>query len=383
MPRLAALVAIFVALCSACTTANVVTVPGMKAFELSLATSADRMAVAWHGGVTGHDAIYIQWLDGQGALVDAPKPVTDGQRYAYEPDLQLATGDPLLVWYEKDPIDGHLSAWLARTDANGGQVWKQQLGSPAAQVRNPVVRVSERSASVAWIETPAGGSPAVWAARYGVDGRVELAPRIVGEASKTTWNLNATIGPDGAFYLVYDAQLDMQAKELQLLVIDGEATRAIALSSDDGFASVYPDIAINERGYAALTWFDAKDGNEEVYLAVMPLADLLSRKPPPLQRITHTEAASIGAYLAWNSAQLGLVWCDAEEGQNELYTQTFDERGNGSEVRRLSHTQLQSSIPSIRPLRAGFGIAWNEYLLTGSGAHRDVVSSEARVTIIP
>lgn len=354
----------------------------MKVFELSLATSGKDMMVAWHGGATGHDAIYVQSLGPTGRSLGAPHRVTDGQRYAYEPDLQFVDGDALLAWYEKDPATGELTAWLSRLDQRGKSIWRRQLSAKGGYARNPVVQLFGNTVMVAWIETSKGEQPAVWVARLGLDGVSQGAPRKAGVASANTWNLNAAIDGTGTFYVAYDAGLGTKVNELRLLAINAGVIRELALSPDDGFASVYPDIAISETGMAALTWFDEKDGNEEIYLAILPLTDMLSDADIPAMRVTHTPTASTGAYLAWNGQRLALVWCDVSDGQQDLFLQTYAMQEPEGPVHQLTRTTPRSSIPSIQLYAKGFAIAWNEYLSTGLDEHRKIQTSEANVMLI-
>ncbi|MGC3982559.1 MAG: hypothetical protein QM808_15025 [Steroidobacteraceae bacterium] len=354
---------------------------GMRAYELSVAGNNQQLALAWYGGTEEVDAIYLQWLTAQGKPEGAPRQITDGRRSAYEVDLQFIDQDALLVWYEKDKATGALTAYLERQRHDGQVLWRQTLNAQGGWARNPVVRVANSTIHVAWIETPTGASstePAVWTADFDAAGKPSAMPRRAAAASSNTWNLNATVNKEGTFYVAYDAKLSTRAKELQLLTITEGSIRHATLSPDDGFDSIYPDIGINDNGVVALTWFDTRDGNQEVYLSVGSLAELLSSNSLHPQRITHTPANSIGAYLAWNGARLALVWCDAQPGQQELYARFFNVRGQGiSDVQRLTHTATQSSIPSIRAGQQGFWVAWNEYRLEGEGAHAHIVSSTA------
>lgn len=115
----------------------------------------------------------------------------------------------------------------------------------------------------------------------------------------------------------------------------------------------------------------------------MPIADLLAGSLAPGKRITHTPASSIGADLAWNEDRLALVWCDAIDGQQDLYFQKFVEGVPENAVQRLTRTATQSSIPSIRAFGQGFAAAWNEYQAVGEGTHREILTSEARVALLP
>ena len=107
------------------------------------------------------------------------------------------------------------------------------------------------------------------------------------------------------------------------------------LTSDDGQESKYPDVAI-QGGDAAMTWFDARDGNTEVYLFAGPTNELTSEIDGRAQRVG-TRGESIGAYLAWNGTRIGLAWCDDTVGQHEIYFQAFDRRGRATTaIRRVT-----------------------------------------------
>ncbi|MFT3722221.1 MAG: hypothetical protein QM773_01445 [Hyphomonadaceae bacterium] len=178
--------------------------------------------------------------------------------------------------------------------------------------------------------------------------------------------------------------MDTKASEIRLLVIGDPGVQWLQPIRADGFDSVYPDIGISDRGVAAITWWDKRDGNDEVYLGTMLTSDLYNGHALPERRITHTQASSIGAYLSWNGDQLALVWCDSEEGQSELYAQFF---GSGGEeqglIRRLTNTPTQSSIPSIRPWNSGFLVAWNEYQANDSdGTHHSIDRSYGSTALI-
>ena len=368
-------------LCS-CSMSPITPAPQMKAYELSVAASDSQLAIAWHGAATGRDAIHFQWLDFNGKLKGSPMQVTDGARYAFEPDLQFIDRDPLLAWYEKNPTTGALKAYLARLDAGGKTKWRRELGASDAFSRNPVVRIFNGEIAIAWIEAPTGENavPGVWAQRFNANGNPISEARWIADASRNTWNLNAAVDDKGIFYVVYDAQLTNLANELQLIVVGEEAATHTQISDNDGYASTYPDIGMNAGGRVALTWFDERDGNEEVYLSVGANRDLINGGLPEAFRVTHTVTESIGAYLAWNGDRLALVWCDSKEGQKELYSQMFDAQGMPlADIRRLTSSPEQSSIPSIRAWNAGFIVAWNEYRATGEGVHRPIIFSEARL----
>jgi hypothetical protein len=135
--------------------------------------------------------------------------------------------------------------------------------------------------------------------------------------------------------------------------------------------------------HGALTWFDERDGNREVYLAVAPAAELLLSVEEHARRVTLTPGASIGAYVAWNRDRVGLAWSDNTAGNYEVFFQPFDAAGNAlAPARALSDTPTSSLIPAIEPWRDGFALAWDEVALGSSSAASDSTRGEVVFTTV-
>jgi len=387
-------VALLCLLCAGCGDSRVISAPGMRAYELSLAVTAGHAAVAWHGGPGDHNDIYLQWLDAAGAASGPPQQLTHGPLEAYEPDLQLAGPTPVLAWYEKDAAGAMSHAWLVRLDAHGHELWRRSLSAADGAARNPVVRLAANGISVAWIETspaqPAPGAASVpatsasaaalsevWAARYDLAGRLLSGPVAAGPANANTWNLNGAVDADGIFHVVYDASLGSRSHELRLAIVDGTQVRNRPLSPD-GIETVYPDLRFSSTGTAALTWFDERDRHDEVHFGLLAHSALEAARMPFWHRASSTRDPSFGAYLAWNGTRLAIAWCDRRSGIAQVYARSFDAEGRplGPE-HRLSHTGSTGSIPSIQPWGTGFLVAWNEYRSTGGGGHGGILSSRA------
>jgi hypothetical protein len=136
------------------------------------------------------------------------------------------------------------------------------------------------------------------------------------------------------------------------------------ITEDDGVPSKYPDIA--GTTHQALTWFDERDGNQEVYLKVGSRTAIRDPAVKPL-RVTTTAGESIGAYLDWATGsrdeRIGLAWSDNTEGQFEVYFQAFgpDGRPLGA-ARRVTTNGTASLIPAIVAAGDAFALAWNEYV---------------------
>ena len=265
---------------------------------------------------------------------------------------------------------------LGRWSRDGRQQWITALASAG---RNTVVRVDRDLIFAAWVQDEDERRAGVWAGWWRATGEVAVPARRVADAGRTTWNLNAAVAPASTpaaprAWVVFDAKAGTRSDELFLADVSGSSSDVTRLTPDDGVSSKYPD-ASPAGDRLAITWFDTVDKNEDVYLAVGPVSQLLRRDAltaARAARVTSTPGHTIGAYLTWNGARVGLVWCDDTPGQHEVYVQTFDSSGRAqASPQRVTDTQEGSLIPAIEPWRSGFALAWTEYAAQDTGGHSD------------
>jgi hypothetical protein len=223
-----------------------------------------------------------------------------------------------------------------------------------------VLQVLGERLFIAWVEDAAAADQpsTLMGAELDAAGNWTRAPFAIAPASRTMWNLNADTVDAGSVALVFDAETETQASELYLALVSAEMSNVLRLSADDGQASKYPDIAVH-AGRGALTWFDMKDGNAEVYLSSVDIGDPSAAMVDASARaITQTPGESSGAYLAWNGATLGLAWNDDSAGQHEIFFQAFDAGLQPlAPARQLTQSAAQSLVPSIVAHGTGFALA--------------------------
>ena len=355
---------------------------GKGAFEASLAVSGKQLAAAWYDTRDGHAEIYFRMLDALGRPAGPERRVTYGTDFAYEPDIDALDDTLAIAWYERNPATNALRAKLAGVSRDGHVLWVKSLSPDGHEGRNPVVRVVNGEVLCAWLDYRAGQSPEVWAGWFDAKGRQLAPPQRVAPAGRTTWNLNAAVDSRGRAWLAFDATAGTLFDELFLARVGKTTSRVVRVTDDDGVASKYPDVAFS-GDRVALTWFDERDGNQEVYLTVAPVLELdeLPEHPRNLERrvhrVTETPGESIGAYVTWNGRRVGLAWCDNTEGQHEIYLQQFDADGValGAQT-RLTHNPTHSLIPAIRAWRDGFALVWNEFMAGRGGPHGADARSE-------
>ena len=351
------------------------------AHEASLTPLGDGFAVAWYDTRDGHPEIYVRTLDGTGRPSGPERRLTQGASAAYEADV-ASDGERLIVgWYEKTDSD-MLTPKLGVWSRDGERQWARTL---APSGRNTVVRVRGETILAAWIQDDTETTSSVWASWWNADGEELGTPARLAPAGRTTWNLNASLDSMGGAWLVFDAIASTRAEELFLVRTNVDGVPVVRqLTPDDGFASKYPDLALAD-GRAALAWFDERDGNQEVYLAVAPAVAIGAGVEEQARRVTDTPGHSVGAYVVWNTGRLGLAWSDDSSGQHEVFFQAFDEQGSTlGEPRQLTRTPSASLIPAIRPWRTGFILVWNEADLPAEPAgHTGHVSSRIVSALVP
>ena len=384
---------------------------GRGAYEASLAAHPLGFAVAWHDTRHGVPEIYARLVDGSGRPVSDEYRLTADAGRSYEPSIDVPdpeiSDDLIVAWYEVAADDSSSRAIVGAWSAAGTPRWTRTLSDPRRDGRAAVVAVVGDRMQCVWIEeTPhvpgvdrlgkgARGSrvadaersvsAAVWAQLLGLDGEPLGVPYRVADASRTTWNLNLSVDAEGVPWVVFDAQLETSAHEIFLARLGRDRAAVERLSVDDGASSIYPDLAFG-AGRAAVTWWDARDGNAEVYLAVVDEEELPNGIERAASRVTDTAGESIGAYVDWNGTRFGLAWSDeVEVGRpHDVYFQRFAANGapDGG-PRRLTDNRTASLIPAIRGAGLHFALAWNEDLVEARGDHRGGGRSEVVFTFAP
>jgi hypothetical protein len=349
----------------------------MGAYEPALVTDASGFAVAWYDTRDGNAEIYLRLLDENGNPSSAERRLTETVELSYEPSLERFDDSFAIAWYEQTS-DGRQTAMLGVWNRDGSQKWTQAI---APSSRNPVIVSDGRAIIAAWIQMDTDATESVFLGTWDQDGHESRARARVGPVSKTTWSLNLAVDRSGA-WIVFDAATSTRASELFLGRADGSGVHLERLTRDDGAESKFPDLKISDEGRVALTWYDMRDGNDEVYLFVGGESDLHGEIDDRSRRISVTDGESIGAYLAWNGEEIGLAWSDKTPGVHDVFFERFDRTGAplGAEQRITRTTTTWSLVPAIRRWRKGFALAWTEYQPTSSQIHEG--TGEVMFTVV-
>ena len=384
---------------------------GRGAYEASLAAHPRGFAVAWHDTRHGLPEIHARLLDGRGRPVSDEYRLTANAGRSYEPSIHVPdpdiSDDLVVAWYEVAADDSSSRARVGAWTAAGTPRWTRTLSDPRRRGRAAAVAVIGDRIQCVWIEeTPrapgSGGagrnatgrraadteresSTIVRAQQLGLDGEPLGVAHDIAAASRTTWNLNLSVDDEGVPWVVFDAQLETRAHELFLARLGRDPAAVEQLSLNDGAPSVYPDLAFG-AGRAAVTWWDTRDGNAEVYLAVVDAQELPRGIERAASRVTDTAGESIGAYVDWNGRRFGLAWSDQVEAgrPHDVFFQRYAASGvpDGG-PRRLTDNPTASLIPAIRSAGSQFALAWNEDVVAARGDHRTGGRSEVVFAFAP
>ncbi|MDP6582218.1 MAG: hypothetical protein QF681_16315 [Vicinamibacterales bacterium] len=351
---------------------------GRGAYEVSLAAGESGLVAAWYDTRNGNAEIYARAVDIRGRPTGPELRLTDNPERSYEADVELLGDDIVVAWYDR-AATGRLRARVGRWTADGTRRWAHPLSEHEGSTRNPLVLVMGETLFCAWLQEEGPGRWAVWVGWLDPSGQRVTAPQRVATAGDRTWNLNATLDDDGWAWVVFDAAVDTRREELFLVRVSRDGRHVVRLTEDDGFASKYPDLVLAGET-AALTWFDERDGNEEIYLFAAASDQLAAGIDAGLHRVTHSSGESVGAYLGWNGQQVGLAWSDDHDGQGEIYFQAFEPDGSPlAAPRRLTDNTTASRIPAIEPIGDGFALVWNEDVIAerslshGTGGRSEIV----------
>jgi hypothetical protein len=337
------------------------------AYEAALAPFGQGFAVAWYDVRDGQGEIYVRMLDLNGQPAGPERRLTSGAEDSYEASIDRLGDDLVVAWYDQSS-QGRQMAKLGMWGRDGTNRWVHTFDSGS---RNPVILSDGSAIFCAWIQSEEDGREAVLAGWWESNGRPRSAPVRLGPASKTTWNVNATLDGAGVAWVVFDAEAATHASEVYIARAEASSSGAVLLTTDDGAPSKYPDLAFGPGGQAALSWQDDRHGNSEVYLFTGQPSDLTADLERRAHRVTTTPGETIGAYLKWNRDRLGLAWSDKMSGQHEIYFESFDPDGRSrAPAQRLTQTATWSLVPAIQPRRDGFALAWTEYEPESAEGHQ-------------
>jgi hypothetical protein len=118
-----------------------------------------------------------------------------------------------------------------------------------------------------------------------------------------------------------------------------------------------PAMAYGNSVYG-LAWFDARDGNDEIYFSRLALT---GEKLGTEVRLTGNASSSQYPFVLWTGSEYGVSWQDNRDGNYEIYFARVSAAGVkiGSDL-RVTNDASNSTYPTLSWTGSGYGLAWQD-----------------------
>jgi hypothetical protein len=283
-------------------------------FNPSLAWTGNGFGLAWYSTRDPNAAIYVATLDAQGAVVTAEHGINDtfALHTASQPSIVWNGNGFGVVW--QDDRDGTSEVWFATLDAagvrQGAEVQSTDTNSPSTV---PRLAWNGNGYGVTWAENRNGNFDVLFAR---LDAAGHLVGQIVGVAEQPTSSTAPQVVWNGNGYgLAWQDTRDGNAEiYFARLAADGSRAGADQRVTNDARPSLNPSLAWNGNGYG-VSWFDRRDGNEEIYFAHLSSAGANTSGDV---RLSNDPGSSQLPSLAWNGHEYAVSWYDTRFGPQQV-----------------------------------------------------------------
>lgn len=291
----------------------------------------------------------VSWEDTSPGEPGDVLQLTGGSGSSLEPALLRQGSEHVLVW--TDDRTGGYQVFFNRLDEVGGVQLDSQAVVSDAMIRwRPAI--AERPGGY-WLamdrQGPQGGSavvlpldangvvdagvsPAVMAGER--NPALDAVGNLAALATVLGGGIRGRIAGSGGFFETADVDV-----------------------SPESVDAAEPSVAVGADG-VAFAWRDARDGNAEIYVSVIPNGSSLVE---PAVRITDASGTSTEPSIVGAGDGYGLAWSDERDGGREIYFALLDEHGQlvGDELRVTEATGV-SDQPTLVWIGLSYGLAWRD-----------------------
>jgi len=277
----------------------------------------------------------------------------------FEPSFAAGPGGYLVAWHRLGQTHGEVV--FKRIALDGLTLQDEVRVEAPGDARNVQVAGDELGWALAW--TGSGQGKEIYLLRIDAEGQAQGEPQVVsqrpdgvqGEASVVS-----LIARIGGWAIAYN-EMELEQHHLniyfQLLDSEGQpegARRGVATGPS---ASNSASLTKTQGGFA-LAWYDLRDGNAEIYSAILDAEGGLLHE----HRITEELRSSTGPVLRPRGDGFGLSWQNLIDASNyEIFFQHLDAQGAPwGEPLRLSQGAGGSFAPVSAWNGQEWGVAWHD-----------------------
>jgi hypothetical protein len=284
----------------------------------TLAWSGSLFGVGWYDTRDGDYETYFGLVDADGSRAGTDERISYGTGYSMHPSVVWTGSEYGMAW--RDERDDQREIYFARISADGARIGSEvRITTEAATSDNPSLAWTGSTFGVAWNDYRDANEEIYLAlvsdagVKLGSDVRIttstgsSIRPALVWTGSEfgVGWQDNRDGNPEIYLARISDAGVKV-----------GTDVRV----TTDSSASYKPDMTWTGSEYA-LVWYDYRDGNTEIYLALVSADGV---KASADLRITADADTSEEPDVAWSGSTLGVTWWDDRDGNYEIYFALID-----------------------------------------------------------
>jgi hypothetical protein len=334
-----------------------ITSHGSTSFAATIAWTGTQFGISWDDPRDGDSEVWFARVSASGSKIGGDVRITDNIDDSEETSIAWSGSEFGLVWC--DDRDGNLELFFTRISSGGSELITD------VQLTSTLSPGATYEPSIAWTGSQYGVS---WSDRR--DGNHEIYfVRVTPGGSKVGTELRVTndsfnsLDPSLAwagsgFGVVWNDRRDgNQEIYLALISAGGSKTSSDIRITNDGAMSFWPD-AVWTGSEFGVAWMDTRDGNEEVFLALVEADG--TKRSADLQ-ITSNSSFKNLPEMAWGGSEFGIAWEDSRDGNWEIYLALVSVDGVkiGSDF-RVTNDSGWSRRSTIAWSGSGYGICWRD-----------------------
>jgi hypothetical protein len=328
--------------------------PGVSG-ETTLAWNGTEFGLVWKDDKSGVDQLYFARIDADGNMIGSEIRITYQANYSRGARIIWTGSEYGLSW--RDTRDGNNEIYFTRLDASGSKIGGDiRVTSNSAQSYTPSLVWAGSKYGIAWMDDR-DGNWEMYFTRLDASGSKIGSDIRISYALENSWTGSLAWNGDG-YGLAYQDERDGNM-EFYFSRLDSLGNR---IGSEIRVTS-HPDKARGPRvvwadGEYGLTWYDNRDGNNEIYFARL---DSSGTKIGSDVRVTYHSSITSEPHIAWNGTEYTLAYLDNQNGNFEIYIQRMDSSGSkvGSDV-RITNATGASEYPYVVWTGVGYGISWQD-----------------------
>jgi hypothetical protein len=319
----------------------------------SLVWIGSEYGLAWEDDRDGNLEIYFTRIDTEGNKIGSETRITSNSAISEHPSMVWTGSEYAVCW--DDTRNGNTEIYFTRIDSTGvkiGSDVRVTSNSASSQYSSLIWTGSEYG--VSWRDNRDGNWEIYFARLNSAGAKISSEIRVTNDAESS---LSPSLVWTGTEYAISWYDFRDGNYEIYLARLNSSGTKIgsdIRVTSDPA-QSAFPSLVWTGDEFG-ISWHDQRDGNDEIYFARL---NFLGAKIGFDERITSDAGNSNQPVMVWTGSEYGVSWIDDRDGNDEIYLTRIDATGNelGTDA-RLTYDAANSFRSSLAWTGNEYGISW-------------------------